>query len=182
MAPPQWFTPHFVKRVILVAPPEVLPLTVLRDLAEKYWEERQENGREKPESEAGGTTSANGMRMRRMGSSEVRRLDHQQSKEWGRRVENTSREELVHMEVERRGNKAFARAKQLWIWTAALAFSYVDLVTTVVVGLQYLDMGTTQGTSGAHMTFAMLGLSLGVQALGTHFSGTCGVSQQPLCY
>ena len=76
------------------------------------------------------------------------------------------------MEAERRGNKAFARAKQLWIWTAALAFSYVDLVTTVVVGLQYLDMGTAQGTSAAHVTFIMLGISLGAQALQTHLTGT----------
>ena len=86
------------------------------------------------------------------------------------------------MEAERRANKAFARAKQLWIWTAALAFSYVDLVTTVVVGLQYLDMGTAQGTSAAHVTFAMLGVSVGAQALAAHLSGTYGVSQQPLCY
>jgi len=86
------------------------------------------------------------------------------------------------MEAERRANKAFARAKQLWVWTAALAFSYVDLVTTVVVGLQYLDMRTAQGTSAAHVTFAMLGVSLGVQALVAHLTGTYGVSQQPLCY
>ena len=86
------------------------------------------------------------------------------------------------METERRANKAFARAKQLWIWTAALAFSYVDLVTTVVVGMQYLDMGTAQGTNAAHVTFTMLGISLGVQALCTHLLGTYGVYQQPLCY
>ena len=86
------------------------------------------------------------------------------------------------MEAERRDNKAFARAKQLWIWAAALAFSYVDLVTTVVVGLQYLDMGTAQGTSNAHVTFAMLGVSVGVQALLAHLTGTYGVYQQPLCY
>ena len=86
------------------------------------------------------------------------------------------------MEAERRSNKAFARAKQLWTWTAALAFTYVDLVTTVVVGMQYLDMGTPQGTSAAHVTFTMLGISLGTQTLATHLSGTSGVYQQPLCY
>ena len=74
-APPQWFTARFVKRVISAAPPEVLPLTVLRELAEKYWEEQQELCRVKPESEAGGTTSANSMRMR----SSTRRLGTQQS-------------------------------------------------------------------------------------------------------
>jgi len=181
-APPQWFTARFVKRVISEAPPEVLPLTVLRELAEKYWEERQEFGREKPESEAGGTNSAKSMKMR----SSTRRLGNQQSsmssRRWGRQVEDTSREELVRMEAKRRANKAFARAKQLWIWTTALVFSYVDLVTTVVVGLQYLDMGTAQGTSAAHVTFAMLGVSVGAQALAAHLSGTYGVSQQPLCY
>eukprot|EP00618_Florenciella_parvula_P016977 CAMPEP_0119473200 /NCGR_PEP_ID=MMETSP1344-20130328/4942_1 /TAXON_ID=236787 /ORGANISM="Florenciella parvula, Strain CCMP2471" /LENGTH=2127 /DNA_ID=CAMNT_0007506261 /DNA_START=134 /DNA_END=6517 /DNA_ORIENTATION=- len=176
VAPPQWFTPRFVKRIISAAPPEVLPLTVLRELADKYWEEPQKFGREKPESEAGGTTSANSMRMQ--GS--IRRLGSQKSSmsscRWGRQVEDTSREELVRMEVERRASKVFARAKQLWIWMVALAFSYVDLVTTVLVGLQYLDMGTAQGTSGAHVTFAMLGLSLGVQALFAHLSGQGALS------
>ena len=82
------------------------------------------------------------------------------------------------METERRASKAQARAEQLWIWTTALAFSYVDLVTTVVVGLQYLDMGTAQGTRAAHMTFAMLGVSVVVQALLAHFTGTYESSQQ----
>ena len=85
------------------------------------------------------------------------------------------------MEVERRANKAFARAKQLWTWTAALAFSYLDLVTTVVVGMQYLDMGTAQGTSSAHVTFAMLGLSLGMQTLITHLTGIHEISSSSLC-
>ena len=85
------------------------------------------------------------------------------------------------MEAERRANKAYAWAKQLWIWTAALAFSYVDLVTTVVVGLQYLDMGTAQGTHAAHVTFAILGLSLGLQALIAHLTGTHEISSSSLC-
>ena len=263
MAPPQWFTSRFVKRIISAAPPEVLPLTVLRDLAEKYWEEQQEFGPKNPESEAGGSssssssfslvapasssssssssssaavagtsssvagkgkgkgkvtfsssaavagasssvagkgkgkvtfseptivsqdkaetkakassvaTSANNMKRRRRSS--TRQLGHQQSsvssRRWSRQVENTSHEELVRMEAERRANKAFEHAKQLWIWAAALVFSYVDLVTTAVVGLQYLDMGTAQGTSAAHVTFAMLGVSVGVQALATHLTG-----------
>ena len=97
------------------------------------------------------------------------------SRRWALQVEEMSREELVHTETERRASNAFARAKQLWIWTAALTFSYVDLVTTVVVGLQYLNMGTVQGTSAAHVTFAMLGLSVGAQALFAHSTGTYGV-------
>ena len=84
-----------------------------------------------------------------------------------------SREELVRTETKRRASKAFARAKQLWIWTAALTFSYADLVSTVVVGLQYLDMGTAQGTRAAHVAFVMLGVSLGVQAVAAHVTGTC---------
>ena len=76
------------------------------------------------------------------------------------------------METQRRASKAFARAKQLWIWSAALTFSYVDLVTTVLVGLQYLEVETAHGTHAAHVTFTMLGLSLGIQTLLTHLSGT----------
>ena len=76
------------------------------------------------------------------------------------------------MEAKRRAGKAFARAKQLWIWVAALALSYVDIVTTVVVGLQYLGLGTAQGTHAAHVTFGMLAGSLGLQTLVTHATGT----------
>ena len=75
------------------------------------------------------------------------------------------------METERRASKAFARTKQLWIWAAALVFSYVDLVTTVVVGLQYLSLETTQGTHAAHVTFIMLGISLGLQTAATYLTG-----------
>ena len=169
-APPQWLTARFVKRVISAASPEVLPLTVLRELAEthsKGGHEQLENdsGSEhddfRPETDAGGATDASSIGQ-----------DNSSNKQQTHRFENTSREELVRMEAERRANKAFARAKQLWVWTAALAFSYVDLVTTVVVGVQYLDMGTAPGTNAAHVTLAMLGLSVGVQALFTHLSGT----------
>jgi hypothetical protein len=184
VAPPQWFTRRFVNRVILVAPPEVLPLTVLRNLAEKYSKGGQGGGHKqlesdsgsehddfRPETDAVSVTDADSVGQ---GNSSNKQQSH--------RFENTSREELVRMEAERRANKAFARAKQLWIWTAALAFSYLDLVTTVVVGMQYANMGTAQGTNAAHVTFTMLGISLGVQALFTHSTGTYGVYQQPLCY
>ena len=169
-----------MKRVISVAPPEVLPLTVLRELAEKHSKGGQggaghkqlesDSGSEhddfRPETDAVSATDADSVGQ---GNSSNKQQSH--------RFENTSREELVRMETERRANKAFARAKQLWIWTAALAFSYLDLVTTVVVGMQYLDMGTAQGTNAAHVTFTMLGISLGVQALGAHLTGTYGVYQ-----
>ena len=162
----------------------MLPLTVLRELAEKHSKGGQGGGHKqlerdsgpehddfRPETDVGSATDA-----------DIIGEGNSSNKQQTHRFENTSREELVRMEAERRANKAFARAKQLWVWTAALAFSYLDLVTTVVVGLQYLDMGTTQGTSSAHVTFIMLGISLGVQALGAHLTGTYGVYQQPLCY
>ena len=75
------------------------------------------------------------------------------------------------MEEKRRANRAFARIKQLGIWAAALVFSYVDLGTTVVVGKEYLDMGTAQGIHAAHVTFGMLGGSLGLQTLMTYLTG-----------
>ena len=81
------------------------------------------------------------------------------------------------MEKRRRANAGFVRAKQLGIWTAALAFSYLDLVTTVVVGREYLGMGTREGTRAAHVTFGMVGASLGLQTLLTHLTGEPVVSQ-----
>ena len=75
------------------------------------------------------------------------------------------------MEKKHRANKAFARTKQLGIWTAALVFSYIDFATTVFVGMQYLDMGTPQGTHAAYTTFGMLGASIGIQTMVTHWTG-----------
>ena len=75
------------------------------------------------------------------------------------------------MEEKRRANRAFTQAKLLGIWAAALAFSYVDLGTTVGVGREYLSMGTAQGTHAAHVTFGMLGVSLGLQTMATHWTG-----------
>ena len=54
------------------------------------------------------------------------------------------------------------------MWIVALAISYADVVTTIVVGMEYLDKGAKRA---AHMTFAMVGVSLGIQALITHVSG-----------
>ena len=176
-APPPWFTPYFMKLVTKEASPEVLPLTVLRELAEKHSKGGQGGGSRQTESEVGSEQDGSQLPTYEAGNDpDTLRLSNSSDKQQSHRFENTSREELVRMETERRANKAFARAKQLWIWTAALAFSYVDLVTTVVVGLQYLDMGTAQGTNAAHVTFAMLGLSSGVQAMFTHLTGTHRVS------
>ena len=75
------------------------------------------------------------------------------------------------MEKQRRANKSFALAKQFGIWAAALIFSYADLGTTVVVGKEYLDMGTAHGTHAANVTFGMLGASLGIQTLLVYLTG-----------
>ena len=75
------------------------------------------------------------------------------------------------MEKQRRANKFFARAKQFGIWTAALVFSYIDLGTTAVVGREYLNIGTAEGTRAAHAMFGMLGMSLGFQTLFAYATG-----------
>ena len=73
-------------------------------------------------------------------------------------------------EKKRRAGLALARAKQMWVWSTALIFSYVDLISTVTVGLQYLAIGE-DGHNAARVTFGMLAGSLGVQALVTYFLG-----------
>lgn len=152
-APPQWFTSSFVKRIAAEAPPEVLPLAVLQDLAEKH----------------------SGRGMRREDDSKQLSVSASSSRQpSSRQLATTRREQLVKMEDDRRANKTFARAKQVGIWMAALAFSYVDLGTTLMVGREYLSMGTAEGTRAAHVTFGMLGASLGLQALLTYLTGESG--------
>ena len=75
------------------------------------------------------------------------------------------------MEKKRRAGLAFARAKQVLIWTMALVFSYVDLVSTVNVGFQYRAIGD-EGRDAAYVTFGMLAGSLGLQTLATYLTGT----------
>ena len=176
-APPRWFTPRFVARITKVAPPELLPLTVLRELALKHSKEGQ-GMRTKLQSAVRAIMAQNRVKLSREDSA-ILGLDSSQQEDNNSRPQNhqfedTSREELVRIETERRARTAFARAKQLWIWIAAPVFGYIDLVTTVVVGLQYLRMETPRGTSAAHITFAMLSVSLGVQTLATHVTGTKG--------
>mmetsp|Transcript_99194 Transcript_99194/g.283738 ORF Transcript_99194/g.283738 Transcript_99194/m.283738 type:complete len:525 (+) Transcript_99194:697-2271(+) len=149
-APPQWFTSSFVQQIAAGAPPEVLPIAVLQDLAEKH------SGKGVGQEESSTRQLSIGASTRQPSS---------------RQFATTSRKELVQMEEKRRANRAFTHAKQLGIWAAALVFSYVDLGTTVVVGREYLSMGTAQGRHAAHMTFGMLGVSLGIQTMATHWTG-----------
>ena len=136
-----------------MAPPEVLPLAVLQDLAEKH--------------------SGNGVGQEDSSSSSSRQLSLGASsrRASSRQFAATSREELIQMEKKHRANKAFARTKQLGIWAAALVFSYIDLGMTVVVGWEYSSMGTPQGTHAAHVMFGMLAVSLGIQGLGAYLTG-----------
>ena len=91
-----------------------------------------------------------------------------------------SREALVEMMKDhRRDVKARAQAlrakrvKQLWIWSAALGFSYVDLVGTVFVGMEYWAVGGEDGRHAARVTFGMIAGSLAVQAFLVNASGSC---------
>ena len=81
-----------------------------------------------------------------------------------------SHAELVAMEKKRRAGLAFARFKQVCIWSAALTFSYVDLISTVSVGFQYLALGE-KGRDAAYVTFGMLAGSIGLQTFFTYISG-----------
>ena len=73
-------------------------------------------------------------------------------------------------EKKRRAGLAFARLKQIWIWSAALIFSYADIISTVAVGFQYLAIGD-KGRDAAHMTFGMLFGSIAIQTFFTYFGG-----------
>ena len=68
------------------------------------------------------------------------------------------------------------RTKQLWIWTVALGFSYVDLIGTIFVGMEYWAVGGAAGRHAARVTFGMVAGSLGIQTLFTHLTG----ADQPL--
>ena len=65
------------------------------------------------------------------------------------------------------------RTKQLWIWTAALGFSYADLVGTVFVGMEYWAVGGAEGKYAARVMFGMIAGSLAVQAFLTNAKGSC---------
>ena len=65
------------------------------------------------------------------------------------------------------------RVKQLWIWAFALGFSYVDLVGTVFVGMEYWAVGGAEGKHAARVTFGMIAGSLTIQAFLTNATGSC---------
>ena len=69
-----------------------------------------------------------------------------------------------------RAERASARLKQVWIWSAALTFSYADLISTVSVGFQYLALGE-KGRDAAYVTFGMLAGSIGLQTFFTYITG-----------
>ena len=80
------------------------------------------------------------------------------------------REALVKLlEKQRKDAKVHAkvlrgeRIKQLWIWIVALGFSYIDLVGTVFVAMEYWALGGNDGRHAARVTFGMLALSLLLQ-------------------
>ena len=166
--PPQWFTSKWVRRISTAAPPEVLPLAVLQDMAEKHMSEPGERESRSRRTLARTYTSVSGnvgVADAPASAHELRVMRSQST------LADLGRGKLVQKEKKRRANAGFVRAKQLGIWTAALAFSYLDLVTTVVVGREYLGMGTREGTRAAHVTFGMVGVSLGIQTLITHLTG-----------
>ena len=150
-----------MKRIAAEAPPEVLPLAVLQDLAEKH------SGKGVDQEDRSSRQLSLGASSRRASS---------------RQFAATSREELIQMEKKHRANKAFARTKQLGIWAAALVFSYVDLGMTVVVGWEYSSMGTAEGTHAARMMFGMLGASLGIQGLVTYLTGESTNAARQQCH
>ena len=158
---PQWFTRRFIKRISTVAPPEVLPLTALQDLAEKYAKEDRDANHPK-------ASSVDGSSEEQVVAASNRSSSGHNSSTRSVRFAHKSREELVRIENVRRRSRAVERAKQVWMWTVALAISYADVITTVVVGMEYLENGAKRA---AHVTFAMVGASLGVKALIIHASG-----------
>ena len=159
---PQWFTQRFVKRISTVASPEVLPLAVLQELDKKHaTEDRDAKQRE--------ATSARGYGAAQLVAASIRSSGGDNSRtRSGRFTNEMSREELIRNENARRRSRAVERAKQAWMWIMALAISYADIITTIVVGMDYLDKGAKRA---AHVIFAMVGVSLGIQALITHASG-----------
>ena len=154
-APPQWLTPCFVRRVTAEAPPEVLPLAVLQDLAEKH------SGRGMGREDDGRQLSVSASSSRQPSSRQFATTS---------RDATISREQLVKMEVNRRANKTFARSKQVGIWMVALAFSYIDLGTTVMVGREYLSIyGDCRGDACCPCDFWDAGGVIGDTGLGDTF-------------
>jgi hypothetical protein len=152
---PAWFTMKeldFQNWVMTHAPPEALPRTPLLKILAKAKDSDQGNS-VRPAPEADTDTSAIVM----------------QSND-GVQFASATRAELVAMVKKQRAGLAFARFKQICIWSAALTFSYVDLVSTVSVAFQYLALGE-KGRDAAYVTFGMLAGSIGLQAFTTYSTG-----------
>ena len=66
-------------------------------------------------------------------------------------------------EKRRRKKVTMERLQKIQMWTAALTLSYVDLGTTVLVGLELLASGGRQ--RGADIVFGLVGFSLFFQAV-----------------
>ena len=64
-----------------------------------------------------------------------------------------------------------ARELNTGAMTTALALSYFDLITTVLVGLEYLQNGGATQVRDGYVTFGMLAFSLVTQAGGTWSMG-----------
>ena len=64
-----------------------------------------------------------------------------------------------------------ARELNTGAMTTALALSYFDLITTVLVGLEYLENGGATQVRHGYVTFGMLAFSLVTQAGGTWSMG-----------
>ena len=165
-----------------MAPPEVQPLAVLMSLAHKHAARA-----ELAENEAfiASQSDDDGVPDGDDGQAEPSQEQlslHRQTKRMTKRITKfgqfamMGKAVLVAREQKRRANKAFARAKQLWIWTAALGFSYVDLVGTVFVGMEYWAIGGDAGRQAARVTFGMLAGSLGLQSFHTYASGIEDIS------
>lgn len=149
-------------------------MVVLQDLAEHYSTASFESVLEQASERDAGSASERGFSERNLSRVGVGSLFLRQNTT--KRFSQAGRNELVKMETTRRANLAVKRAKQVWTWTVALILSYVDLVTTVIVGVQYARLGTVRGAQVARITFGMLGASLGLQTMMSIFSGTWAVN------
>eukprot|EP00620_Florenciella_sp_RCC1587_P017152 CAMPEP_0182570834 /NCGR_PEP_ID=MMETSP1324-20130603/11027_1 /TAXON_ID=236786 /ORGANISM="Florenciella sp., Strain RCC1587" /LENGTH=624 /DNA_ID=CAMNT_0024785269 /DNA_START=20 /DNA_END=1894 /DNA_ORIENTATION=+ len=151
-SPPPWFTTRFIKRIIRVAPPEALPMSVLQGLAEKYSDDKN------PDNWSSGSFASRESK----GMRTIRNLNTDSRP-------GPSRDALVRRETKRRRLLASSQRKNHFLWAAALFCGYADLITTVLVAFAYLRMGT-EGRIAAYLIFGVLAahlLSEAIISLGT---------------
>ena len=145
-SPPPWFTTRFIKRFIRVAPPEALPMSVLKGLAEKYSDDKN------PDNWSSGSFSSR--ESKGMGMMTIRNVNSDSRP-------GPSRDALVRRETKRRRLLASSQRKNHFLWVAALFCGYADLITTVLVAFAYLRMGT-EGRIAAYLIFGVLAGGLSV--------------------